>query len=177
MTVFGRYFFMNREYINREIWKYYKVEDNSKLAKRLGLTVTNLRKKASRMNIKKGTKSNKIVGECKLCSRCKKILPIENFRKDKYQPEGLDYNCKLCRNKNNKIIKESNSKKNHTNKSMAFGKKKTRNPVLLVEGEKCLRCKSCEKILPIENFHRDKNNHHGHKNFCKSCISEKKQKT
>lgn len=166
---------MNREYINSEIWKYYRVENTSELAKRLGLTVTNLRKKASRLGIKKDLKTNKIVvGEYKLCSRCKKILPISSFRKDKYQPNNLDYNCKECRKKFLRIIQKSTKEKNLCTKSMAFGKKKTRNPVLLVEGEQCLRCKSCEKILPIENFHRDKNNHHGHKNFCKSCISEKK---
>ena len=89
---------MNNEYINQQIREYYKGEDTVKLAKRLGLTVQNLRKKASRLGIKKEPKTNRVVaGEGKLCSKCKRVLPLTEFRKDKYQVNGFDYNCKTCR--------------------------------------------------------------------------------
>ncbi|WP_415277101.1 hypothetical protein, partial [Clostridium perfringens] len=62
---------MNNEYIKEQIREYYEGEDNTKLAKRLGLTVSNLRKKASRLGLKKQLKTNRVViGEGKLCSKC-----------------------------------------------------------------------------------------------------------
>ena len=71
---------MNNEYIKEQIREYYKREDTVRLAKRLGLTVQNLRKKASRLGIKKEPKTNRVVaGECKLCSKCGEILPLIEF--------------------------------------------------------------------------------------------------
>ncbi len=175
---------MNNEYINQQIREYYKGEDTVRLAKRLGLSVTNLRKKASRLGLKKEPKSNRVVaGEGKLCSKCGKMLPLEEFRKDKYQPNGLDYNCKTCRKKAAldtippKTI--SNQKNCHKDSfySVKFNKDKRRNPVIFIDGVECLRCKSCEKIKPLNEFHKDKNNSHGHKNFCKECVKNKKKRS
>src|ERR1700688_950376 len=41
----------------------------------------------------------------KYCYKCKLILPIEDFHKDKSRPDGLDHRCKTCvreRQKQNK---------------------------------------------------------------------------
>ena len=175
---------MNNEYIKEQIREYYKRKDTVRLAKRLGLTVQNLRKKASRLGIKKEPKTNRVVaGEGKLCSKCGKMLPLEEFRKDKYQPNGLDYNCKTCR-KSAEIIKPvtktvPNSKNCLYDSfySTKFNKSKKHNPVVLVDGVESLKCKNCEKIKPLNEFHKDKNNSHGHKNFCKQCVKNKKKRS
>ncbi|WP_283695105.1 hypothetical protein [Clostridium perfringens] len=176
---------MNNEYIKEQIREYYKREDTVRLAKRLGLTVQNLRKKASRLGIKKEPKTNRVVaGECKLCSKCGEILPLIEFRHDKYQPNGLDYNCKSCRAqaKLNKtvtktVLNSKNCHKDSSNNSIKFNKSKARNPIVLVNGIESLKCKSCYQIKPLNNFHKDKNNSHGHKNFCKECVKNKKKRS
>lgn len=175
---------MNNEYIKEQIREYYQREDTAKLAKRLGLTVTNLRKKASRLGLKKEPKTNRVVaGEGKLCSKCGKMLPLEEFRKDKYQPNGLDYNCKTCRksaaitNIAPKTILNSKNCHKDSFHSVKFNKDKRRNPIIRVGDTDCLRCKSCEKIKPLSAFHKDKNNSHGHKNFCKECVKNKKKRS
>lgn len=163
---------MEKEYINNEIMKNYLTEDTKKLAKRLGLTEVNLRKKASRLGLKKGTVTNSVINGKKLCSCCGKMLDISNFNKDKYQPNGLDYNCKKCRLKGNKKTVTKSVLKNN---SMAFNKRKTTNPVVLVNGIQSLKCKSCNEVKALTEFHKDKNNVSGHKNFCKICVSKKKR--
>lgn len=175
---------MNNAYIKEQIRQYYKGEDTAKLAKRLGLTVTNLRKKASRLGLKKELKTNRVVeGECKLCSKCGEILPVTEFRRDKYQPNGLDYNCKSCRKSAaiNTIAPKTivNSKNCHKDSfgSVKFNKDKRRNPVIFIDGVECLRCKSCKNVKPLSAFHKDKNNSHGHKNFCKECVKNKKKRS
>jgi 5-methylcytosine-specific restriction endonuclease McrA len=35
-----------------------------------------------------------------------------------------------------------------------------------------LKCAKCDKIKPIEEFHKDKNNKNGHKIYCKLCLNE-----
>ncbi len=34
----------------------------------------------------------------KYCSKCKTSLPLDSYGRDKYQPDGLSFNCKSCRN-------------------------------------------------------------------------------
>lgn len=38
----------------------------------------------------------------KVCSKCRKELPISEFYKNKYNKDGLQNLCKNCENKNNK---------------------------------------------------------------------------
>lgn len=153
-----------KEYINNEIIINYSTEDSKLLADRLGITLNYLRVKAKRTIV------NKIVNQTKLCPCCNHMLPVHQFNRDKYQPNQIDYWCKECRNK----AKINNiSKKNH---SMAFGKKKSRNPIIKINGVDCLRCKGhCGKIKPLHQFHVASANVSGHKNFCKQCISDKKK--
>lgn len=169
---------MDKKLMNDEIIKCYETEDITALAKRLGITVVNLRKKASRLGVKKSTISNKIIDNKKRCACCGQWLEIDKFNKDKYQPNGLDYYCKKCRTtKPKKSVTKtvSKNKNSHNDSNMSFHKKKTHNPIVIVDGIECLRCKSCEQIKPLDQFHKDKNNKSGHKNFCKSCVSAKKR--
>jgi len=38
----------------------------------------------------------------KVCYRCKKTLPIDQFCKDKRRPHGVGYGCKSCENERNR---------------------------------------------------------------------------
>lgn len=173
-----------KEYIISQICKYYKIEESNLLAKRLGITDGNLRKIASRLKIKKPLKVL-ISDGFKECTRCKKKLPINNFRRDRSQPTGFDYNCKTCR----KLKVNTNDfvsiydrvgggvgvKPKNIVQAGGFGKKKTRNPITYINGQPYLKCKACEEVLTLDSFHKDKNNISGHKNFCKSCVKIKKK--
>lgn len=84
---------MKKSDLNNEIRRCYPTEDSDILAKRLGLTVNNLRRKAARMQVKKirPTITNEIVDGKKLCPKCCKVKDVSQFNKDKYQPNDLDY--------------------------------------------------------------------------------------
>lgn len=89
----GEWFSLKKNQINDEIRRCYPTEDSDILAKRLGLTVNNLRRKAARMHVKKirATVTNEIINGMKLCPNCSKMKSIDKFNKDKYQPNDLDY--------------------------------------------------------------------------------------
>lgn len=160
--------------INQEIIMNYANEEPTVLARKLGITVTNLRKKASRLGLKKTTVSNKIVDAKKLCSCCNRWLEVGKFNKDKYQPNNLDYRCRSCRKLPPKTVTKTVLTHDKCNGSMAFNKPKTANPIIIRSGGEYLKCKSCLEVKALSNFHRDKGNLSGHKNFCKKCIAEKK---
>jgi hypothetical protein len=44
-----------------------------------------------------------------------------------------------------------------------------------MEEENIKECNNCGEIKPFSDFHRDANNHNGHKNICKVCCNEKKR--
>lgn len=182
---------MKKSDLNNEIRRCYPTEDSDILAKRLGLTVNNLRRKAARMGIKKirATITNEIVNNKKLCPKCCKIKDVSQFNKDKYQPNDLDYWCRECREKARKksietVQKDSLlSSKVSKNGSMSFGIKKTHNPIIkvldlngnLVDGLKCKGdyCNHSEK--PLTEYYPDVNNSNGHKNICKYCMKKKRE--
>lgn len=180
------------EFINHQIREKYTTEDSTELAKKLGITLAYLRVKAKRLGVKKGSRSitNEIINGEKLCPKCCKMLTIDNFNKDKYQPNGLDYWCRSCRAKSKNLKKKKtemhissnkNSKFENVQTSMAFGIKKTHNPIIkildsegrILDGLKCKGdfCNHSEK--PLNEFYRDKNNSNGHKNVCKYCMKMK----
>ena len=47
----------------------------------------------------------------KVCSKCKKELPINEFGKDKKNKDGLNNQCKNCKNKYQKNISKANNDK------------------------------------------------------------------
>lgn len=189
--MWGSDFMSKNEFINQQIREKYTTEDSIELAKKLGITLAYLRVKAKRLGVKKGSRSitNEIVNGEKLCPKCCKMLTIDNFNKDKYQPNGLDYWCRACRSKAISTKKKKTEMHISLNKnkfenvqtSMAFGVKKTHNPIIkilddngkIVDGLKCKGdfCNHTEK--PLNEFYPDKNNINGYKNICKYCMKMK----
>lgn len=158
-----------KEYINSQIIKYYAETDTVLLARRLGLTVGNLRTKARRLGVRK-IRVNEIINGKKKCPHCTQMKSVEAFRRDKYQANCYDYYCKSCR----AIIKKKqdglmNTKAIEKN-SLAFGKGKAVNPIVYKDDEPYLLCKSCEVLLPIEEFNKDNANAtSGRRNTCRTC--------
>lgn len=182
---------MKKNQINDEIRRCYPTEDSIVLAQRLGLTPNNLRRKASRLGIKKNkvTITNEIISGKKLCPKCCKIKDVSQFNKDKYQPNNYDYWCRECREKARKkaietVHKDSLHDNRSNNKNMAFGVKKTKNPVITVIFNglevKGYKCKVCTIDKPYSAFYKlhksDPDDTLNRKNICIKCIKERRTK-
>lgn len=163
--------------MNNEILKCYETEDITALAERLGITVVNLRKKASRLGVKKTTVSNKIVDNKKRCACCNKWLDISNFNHDKYQPNGLDYYCKSCRKtkpksvtKTVEVVNKPVTKTVNKNKSTSvkLNVNHRRLQTILVNGVESRTCKKCNATKPLTDFYEGKG-------VCKACILQAKR--
>lgn len=181
-----------RDYINNQIKTYYSTEDSVQLSRRLGITLEYLRVRAKRLNCKKGTRTvtNEIINGEKLCPNCGKILPIQDFNRDKYQPNNYDYWCRSCRH--NAILKKNETAKNNKISdstrgvnNMAFGVKKTRNPIVRILDDRGilvlgLKCKACLKEKPLSDFYKlhrdDSDDTFKRKNICIQCMKEKREK-
>ena len=163
----------------------YGYVDNKELANKLGCSISALVKKASRINIKKVT-NNSIADGQKYCTYCKAYHPIEQFYRDKYANEGYQYYCKLYYKSHNARetttplnIKSHNpresigSKCHNPRESREFSLDWKRNPIIVVNGQKCLRCKSCQKVKPLYNFYENKKMISGRVNKCKECYKKK----
>ena len=178
----------DNKYINEEIRKHYHDEDLEILAKRLGISYNALRKRASRMGVKKGTISNEItVDGLKLCCICNKMKPISSFRKDRCQPNNIDYRCKQCRKEERKKEDKRNvmlpdgftvpycvhlSKKG----TLAFHHNRTINPVVYKDGIPYIRCRGfCKKLKTFDAFSIDRKMTHGHVNYCKKCMCKMRE--
>lgn len=175
----------SKEYINEQIVLYYREEDSKSLANRLGITLSLLRVRAKRLGIKKGTTTNRIINGKKLCPYCKRMLSVEEFYKDKYQPNNLDYYCKGCRKIyeiNKKTAKQLAADKiagiHRKPGSLAFNLGKKRNNPILINGQKYLRCKNCLMYKPLttDYFNIDSKMSHGHKNYCKDVCEKENRK-
>ena len=171
---------MASQFVKNEIRRCYTEEDADSLSCRLGISKGNLRQIARRLGLKKGTKANKIIEGKKKCSRCEKWLLLSHFWKDKYQPNHYDYICIKCRNNHNGVIENRKSNSplhcNNYSGSMAFGAKKSHNPIIMIDGIKYLKCKGdCGKIKPLNEFNKDSRNTNKVKNFCKECLKYKRK--
>ncbi len=186
---------MKTSRLNDEIRRCYPRENSEILAKRLGLTVTNLRRKAARLGVKKirDIITNEIVDGKKLCPHCSRILSLDKFNRDRYQANGYDYWCRECRLKNRikpskTAIKDSlkiEETSSELPRSMAFGVKKTRNPIVRVLDDRGrivlgLKCKACLKEKPLSDFYKlhrdDSDDTFKRKNICIQCMKEKRKK-
>ena len=172
-----------REYIKNEIIKNYGYGNDAELCARLGISLNSLRNRASRLGLKKLTVSNRIIGHEKKCSRCGEVKPLSQFRRDKNQPNGYDYNCKSCRMNPPKVIAKTDkiSVFTATNEKheARFGFRRNYNPIIEItlNGKKvnALKCKSCEEVKPLACFPRDKANVNGYKNICKACVKAQRE--
>lgn len=165
---------MDRKTMNEEIIKCYTTEDITALAKRLGITVVNLRKKASRLGVKKSTISNQIIDNKKRCACCGQWLDISNFNRDKYQPNGVDYYCKSCRKTKpqpvKKTVDKSVTKTVNKNKSTSvrLNVNHKRLQTIIVDGVESRICKKCTNTKPLTDFYEGKG-------VCKACILQAKR--
>lgn len=173
-----------REYIKKEIIEHYAYADDNELAKKLNISVNSLRLRASRLGIKKLTVSNRIINNMKKCSRCGETKHISQFRRDKNQPSGYDYNCKLCRTNSTKATSKTDILSvfeacNKKPTEARFGFKKNYNPIIkiILHGKEVdgLKCKSCGFEKPLSCFAKDKANTNGYKNICKACVKIQRQ--
>jgi len=85
----------------------------------------------------------------KTCSKCKLLLPINNFSKGT-NPGGTASYCKKCAHeyyKNRYQRKKKKMYKTNTEK----------------------QCRICEKILPIEQFHKKDKRNNSTETYCKTC--------
>ena len=161
----------------KEILNCYETEDADKIARRLGLTKANVIKIANRAGVTKRLQTNKIIDGKKLCPSCRRMLTLNHFTKDKYQANNISYLCRECRLKKLKDKAEAPQKIEHTHKnnSMAFGIKKNRNPIIVQNGIKYLRCKVCKKIKTLDSYYKAPGNSTGYKNTCIECIKKKRK--
>lgn len=160
----------------KEILKCYETEDADKIAKRLGLTKANVVKIANRAGVTKRLQTNKIIDGKKLCPSCRRMLTLNHFTKDKYQANNISYLCRECRLKKIKAKAEVPQKIEHknTNNGMAFGIRKNRNPIIIKDGMRYLKCKVCNKVKPLEAYYKAPGNINGYKNTCIECIKKKR---
>ena len=179
----------NREYIVNEIVAHYEHENTYDLAKRLHLSEGCVRQIARRRGIKKGSRTitNAIIDGKKLCPCCSRMLDVDScFYHDKYAPNNRMYYCIECRKK--KALEKAKKTIENTVKavketvqeakvkvSMAFHKRKTRNPIVEINGVKSLRCKECREYKPLDAFYVAKGNISGRMNFCITCFLKKAQ--
>jgi len=47
----------------------------------------------------------------KKCNNCKSLKTLDNFHKNKYEKDGFNYECKLCKTERNKIYYKNNQEK------------------------------------------------------------------
>ena len=152
-------------------------------------------------NLEKGTK---------ICSKCKRELPIEMFQRDKSKSDGFNTQCKECvslraKSKEGKeVAKRARQKYYQTEKGKALQAKSSKNYrqteagketqkraskkwyeanktcpdkeyreiQINEEGQQVLKCTKCGRLLPIENFHKDKYQRTGYDIWCKDCRRE-----
>ena len=90
----------------------------------------------------------------KTCSKCKKLLSIEDFHKNKSRSDGHDYNCKNCESKrvNTTTVRFVKKPKNVAD-THAF-------------------CSNCEQIKFKNEFCKAPNRKNGVQCYCKDCANK-----
>lgn len=95
----------------------------------------------------------------KVCSRCHRELPLDQFSKNRTRKDGYQRECKDCQRE----LSQSLYKKRKE------GRKEEAAPV---EPPKTKVCAKCGRELPVERFGRNKKNKFGLKSYCKDCENE-----
>jgi hypothetical protein len=85
----------------------------------------------------------------KRCTSCKELREKSCFVKDKYRPDGLAGNCKLCRKKNQEKVKTSEK---------------------VIPATK--KCSKCNLVKAEKEFARNSNSYSGLDSKCKLCRTE-----
>ena len=91
--------------------------------------------------------------DTKVCRKCLRELPKENFSKCSHMVDGLQTYCKEC---SAQMYKEWDQKRKHKTESQMNTETK--------------RCSKCGEIKPVTEFYKDVKG--GHKSQCKACHKE-----
>lgn len=91
----------------------------------------------------------------KVCPKCKRELPAENFYRSFNTLNGLSNQCIECSRK----IQSENQKNKYRFAIKPEIKEK--------------QCAKCNKVLSIDNFGKDRNKKDGYNAYCKQCAREK----
>lgn len=94
----------------------------------------------------------------KICSKCKRELPIEMFTKTKWSSDGLYVHCKDC-------LKIENKQRYDKSRE---GKPNLKRKRIITE-DNLLQCSKCKKMLPLSMFHKDSYQLCGYDHWCKDC--------
>lgn len=112
--------------------------------------------------IQKWQAERKALPSEKQCRQCHRILPINNFRKNRKRKEGFDHLCNACYKKNMSAYitrwdKERKQKESGISLFESFEK----------------TCTSCKRTLPLSMFYTKKCSKGGYTSACKDCIKKK----
>jgi hypothetical protein len=110
-------------------------------------------------NIKKHQRRKKKKTDLKECSVCHELKPYTCFTLDKSTLDGYDAQCIVCI----KRIREENVN--------IWANQRTKKGKVLKE----LKCRICNRVLPIEMFSRDKERKKGYYNYCKDCHKQREK--
>ncbi|HSQ87767.1 hypothetical protein [Romboutsia sp.] len=153
----------------------YMPEDE--LSTLIGCSAPALRKKASRLHIKKATNNMVIDGDQKYCTYCKTFHSIEDFYKDRHANGGYQYYCKRYYKSHNprETTTPLKNKSHNPREGIDFQLDWKHNPTVIVEGKECIKCKVCGNTLELNNFYKNSNMINGRVNVCKTCYKNKKK--
>jgi len=109
--------------------------------------------------IQKWQAERKTLPSEKQCRQCHRVLPINNFRRNRGRKDGFDYLCNACYKKTMTTYiarwdKERKKKESDINLFEAFEK----------------TCTSCKQTLPLSMFYTKKHSKNGYTSACKDCI-------
>lgn len=100
--------------------------------------------------------------ETKYCASCDTVKPLSEFRSDKSRKDGLYVSCKECQTSRNKERQRQYQARKRQRSKPASEKRN-----LHEQGLK--RCRSCNEIKQLEEFHKTSNNRK--KPDCKECAN------
>jgi hypothetical protein len=95
------------------------------------------------------------VTSVKVCRRCERVLPIDEFYADRTKRDGHDSRCKSCFRQTHGLSPEG---------------RKYREVFTDISEKVCSRC---ERSLPIASFGLNKTKQDGHQTYCRDCTGIK----
>jgi hypothetical protein len=99
----------------------------------------------------------------KICSKCRRELPLSSFGKDIHQPDGLEYSCKECSLKRRRDYLKTKRTKEEIFQTRAN----------LEKGTKI--CSKCRREFSLDHFHKCKNSYDGFGGQCIFCERAQKE--
>ena len=137
------------------------------LSEELNRSVRAIRDKAINLKIKR-TFNNSVIGGQKFCSMCKKFHPIEEFYRNKRQPDGYEYYCKEYYRTKGAMTKE------RSKYEWVFVEEDYSYLVTNDNEVKGKVCTKCNEWKPLTEYYANKvNKRDGLHSKCKQCFKNK----